>query len=347
MKRGGAIVHGPGLSESTRHQPVAEVAPEALLGVAPGIARAEGALPSGLATRIRAWAVLLFLGVAWGLTFSLAKIATSNGAHPLGITLWQALFGAVFLGAVCVVRRRPLSGKPRALQIYAICGLLGTVIPGVLFFYAASRLPAGVLSITVTVVPILTFMLAALFGLERFAFLRVVGVLLGALAVVLLVAPEQSLPDPGAAPWVLAACAAAACYAAENLVIALRMPDGASPLMITCGMSLAATAMLAPVVIATDSFVTLPWPWGPVEWSILGMAVVSAIAYGLYIYLIGQAGPVFSSQVAYAVTLAGVLWGMALFGERHSPWIWLSLALMLAGLALVTPRRRERVSTPD
>ncbi|MCZ6859704.1 MAG: EamA/RhaT family transporter, partial [Alphaproteobacteria bacterium] len=55
----------------------------------------------------------------------------------------------------------------------------------------------------------------------------------------------------------------------------------------------------------------------------------------------------FASQAAYAVTLAGVLWGMALFGERHSPWIWLSLALMLAGLALVTPRKRERAPTPD
>ena len=158
-------------------------------------------------------------------------------------------------------------------------------------------------------------------------------------AVVLLIAPEQSLPDPGAAPWVLAACAASACYAAENLVIALRMPDGEDPFMVTFGMFLAATAMLAPVVIATGSFVALAWPWSPVEWSIVGMAAVSALAYSLYIYLIGWAGPVFASQVAYAVTLAGVLWGMTLFGERHSPWIWAALALMFAGLALVKPKR--------
>ena len=117
--------------------------------------------------------------------------------------------------------------------------------------------------------------------------------------------------------------------------------------MLAFGMFLAATAMLAPVVIATGSFVALAWPWGPVEWSIVGMAAISAIAYSLYIYLIGWAGPVFASQLAYAVTLAGVLWGMALFGERHSSWIWLSLAMMLAGLALVTPRKRVRPATPD
>lgn len=337
----------PDATDAPRHDPTAEVAPEALLGVAPGIAHAEGPPPGGRATPFWAWAVLLFLGVVWGLTFSLAKIATEGGADPLGITFWQALLGALFLGAVAVARRRPLSAKPWALQIYAICGLLGTVVPGVLFFHAASRVPAGVLSITVTVVPILTFVLSALFGLDRFGFLRVLGVLLGALAVVLLVAPEQSLPGPGTAPWVLVACAASACYAAENLVIALRMPEGADPFMVTFGMFLAATAMLAPVVIATGSFVALAWPWGPVEWSIVGMAAVSALAYSGYIALIGHAGPVFASQVAYAVTLAGVLWGMVLFGERHSPWIWLSLALMLAGLALVVPRKRTRVPTPD
>jgi drug/metabolite transporter (DMT)-like permease len=334
-------MEGPNAADSTGQESAAEVAPEALLGVAPGIAPAKGPPSGSFATPLWAWAVLLFLGVVWGLTFSLAKIATAGGAHPLGITFWQALLGAVILGVVALVRRQPLSMKPWALQIYAICGLLGSVIPGVLFFYAASRVPAGVLSITVTVVPILTFVLSALFGLDRFGFPRVMGVLFGALAVVLLVAPEQSLPDPGAAPWVLAACAASACYAVENLVIALRMPEDADSFTVTFGMFLAATAMLAPVVIATGSFVALTWPWGPVEWSIVGMAAVSALAYSLYIYLIGQAGPVFSSQVAYAVTLAGVFWGMALFGERHSPWIWLSLALMLAGLALVTPRKRS------
>jgi drug/metabolite transporter (DMT)-like permease len=38
---------------------------------------------------------------------------------------------------------------------------------------------------------------------------------------------------------------------------------------------------------------------------------------------------------------------MALFGERHSSWIWLSLALMLAGLALVTPRKRAKGVAPE
>ncbi len=32
------------------------------------------------------------------------------------------------------------------------------------------------------------------------------------------------------------------------------------------------------------------------------------------------------------------------FDERHSVWMWLSLAVMLAGLALVMPRKHERAA---
>jgi len=49
------------------------------------------------------------------------------------------------------------------------------------------------------------------------------------------------------------------------------------------------------------------------------------------------AGPVFASQEAYVVTLAGVAWGMLLFGEVHSPWGWGALVAMIAGFALIKP----------
>ena len=41
------------------------------------------------------------------------------------------------------------------------------------------------------------------------------------------------------------------------------------------------------------------------------------------------------------MTLAGVFWGMAIFEEEHSVWVWASLLSMMVGLALVTPRRKS------
>ena len=68
------------------------------------------------------------------------------------------------------------------------------------------------------------------------------------------------------------------------------------------------------------------------------MAVASATAYTLLLHVIRSAGPVFASQSAYVITLAGVFWGIVLLGERHSLYVWAALALMLVGLALVRPR---------
>lgn len=302
------------------------------------------AVPMSIA-RLWSWLILLFMGVAWGLSFSLAKMAVEGGGHPLGITLWQALLGAIFLGAVTLARGRGVSFKGNLPLLYLICALLGTVVPGVIFYAAARHVPAGVLSISVTLVPILTVFLAVVLRVERLALSRMAGLLCGTVAVILLVVPEQSLPNAAAVPWVLLACLASACYAAENLVIALRMPESANPFMVACGMHLVASVILVPVVLATDSFVALAWPWDEVAWAIIGLSVVNATAYSLFIYLVHRAGPVFASQVAYVVTLSGVLWGMAIFGEVHSAWVWLSLVVMLVGLAMVTPKKAVAASS--
>ncbi len=101
---------------------------------------------------------------------------------------------------------------------------------------------------------------------------------------------------------------------------------------------------MIPLVMATGSFVPLAWPWGTVEWAIVGMGAINAVAYSLFIYLIAYAGPVFATQVAYLVMIFGVAWGIFIFDERHSVWIWLSLAVMLVGLALVMPRKHARAA---
>src|SRR5215469_8241436 len=43
--------------------------------------------------------------------------------------------------------------KHGPIWLYVACGLLGLVIPNTAFFYAASRVSAGVLAITIAIVP--------------------------------------------------------------------------------------------------------------------------------------------------------------------------------------------------
>ncbi len=325
--------HGDGPRAEVPVEP--ETWPEA---AAPG-GSVSATKPAKPVQRLWFYFLLLVMGMVWGGSFSLAKLATEGGAHPLGLSLWQGLLGGALLFAFCLARRKLPQINRRHAGFYLVCGLLGTVLPSTLFFYAAPHVPAGILAITVAVVPILTYAISLPLKADVMTRGRAAGILLGMVSIVLLVAPGSSLPSRDMVPWVLIALLAAAFYAAENMYIALRRPPGSDALAIVAGMLFMAALMLAPVVAATGSFVPLAPPWGVVEWSIVGMVLANALAYTLFIQVVTSAGPVFASQTAYIVTIAGVFWGMVIFGEQHSLWIWAALAVMLAGLTLVTPRK--------
>ncbi|MCH1521238.1 MAG: DMT family transporter [Arenicellales bacterium] len=297
-----------------------------------------------LSDKVWDFVVLLLLGVIWGLTFSLARMSTETGLHPLTINYWTCLISAVMLIAYCIIGRQPLPLQKNFIFLYVICGILGSVIPGTLYFYAASHVSAGVLSITIAIVPLATFVGAALFKIEKASLLRVMGVFLGIFSIILLVLPDTSIPDPSATLWVLIMVIAATCYAIENLVIAARTPPNVNVFVVLTGMLMAATIMLKPVMWITDTFAWMPWPLDRSGWAIVLMAGINATAYGAFYYLIVRAGPVFASQTAYVVTLAGVLWGMVIYRETHSAWVWASLVVMFIALSLVRPREKRDTS---
>jgi drug/metabolite transporter (DMT)-like permease len=291
------------------------------------------------------WAILLAMGLSWGLSFSLARIAAVGGVHPLSLTFYEAAIAGAILLAVSGVRRRRIPVTRALVPLYLASGLLGMVLPAGIFFYAAAHVPAGILAISLAILPIVTFVASALLRLESFALGRGAGVVLGAMAIVLLVGPQQSLPDPAQLPWVLLALLAAACYAAFNVMLALWKPRGVTPGAVTIGMFVAAAVMMSPILYATGTFVSFGWPWTELEWAMLGLGIINAVSYSLFIRLVESAGAVFTSQTANLVTLFGVLWGMVIFGEQHSVWVWLSLMTMMLALSLVAPRRPAPVAT--
>ena len=220
-------------------------------------------------------------------------------------------------------------------------------MPTTCFYYAAPKLSAGVLSITVTLVPILTYAVALLLQTEFFSAKRVTGILFGALSIFLLVSPEKSLPSKGALIWILLGCLSSFCDAIENIYLAQRGSSDVGPIQLACGMHISASIFLALAAKTTDSFFFLEIPIGRLELIIIAMAIINATAYALFVICIEKYGPLFASQVGYIVTLAGVFWGIAIFNESHSIWVWASLVTMLIGLILVSPNKQNQYKVAD
>ncbi len=189
-----------------------------------------------MSARILPYLGLLYMGIAWGLGFSLAKLASVEGTTPLGIAFWQSLLAGLLLLCYVISRKTKMLVSWPAVKMYVIIALLGAAIPTTCFYYAASKVPAGVLSITVTLVPILTYALAMLLRTEFFSATRITGIMFGVLSIFLLVGPESSLPDQSALPWVLLACFSSFCYAIENIYLAKRGTKDVGAVRLACGM---------------------------------------------------------------------------------------------------------------
>ena len=298
----------------------------------------RGFLGSAAGERSALFGLLVILGAGWGITQPLTKLAVSTGHGHFGLIFWQLVIGAVLMAVIALATGRRLPLTRPALRVYTMIALIGTVLPNTASYQAAVHLPSGVLSILLSLIPMMAFPIALGLGLERFSLRRLSGLLLGLLGVGLLVLPESSLPDAAMVAWVPVAILAALCYAFEGNYVARWGTAGLDPVQVLLGASGMGALIVLPLMLASGHWISPFMPFGVAEWSLVSSSVVHVLVYTCFVWLIGRAGSVFAVQVSYLVTGFGVIWAMLLLDERYAPMIWAAMVLMMAGMALVQPR---------
>lgn len=281
---------------------------------------------------------LCLLGLGWGVTQPLGKIATSTGHQPFGLIFWQLAICSVVLGAMSLPRGKGLVFRREALQFYVVVALLGTLIPNYTFYISVTHLPAGIMSILISTIPLIAFPLALALGIDRFSVLRLCGLLLGVAGVALIALPDGSLPATGMVAYLPLAMLGPLFYATEATYVAKWGTAGLDPVQAMFGASVVGAVLCLPVALASGQFIDPTAVWGRAEWALMASSSIHALVYASYVWLAARAGSVFASQTSYLVTATGLIWAMVLLGERFSPVVWLALVVMLSGVALVQPR---------
>lgn len=282
--------------------------------------------------------VLVAMGAGWGATQPLTKIAVSTGYGPLGLLFWQQVLGAAVMAVLCVARGIVLPRHRAALRAYLVIALVGAVLPNSLSYQAAVHLPAGIMSLLLSVVPMFAFVIALGLGNDRFAWRRLAGLCFGLFGVMIIIVPSV---DPGATipvGWAALYLVVALFYAFEGNYVARWGVAGLDPLQLMLGASLVGLVIVAPLMLATGQTVMPVYPVPPAQWALIGASVVHVLVYASYVWLVGRAGAVFAVQVSYMVTGFGLFWAWLILDEAFSQAIWLALAAMFAGMYLVQPR---------
>ncbi len=292
------------------------------------------------------YALLLLMGILWGLALSLAKIGVEAGGHPIGMGLWQVCTSSTLMLGLMLLQSRRLPLRADVARFGLVCGGFGVAFPSIALFWCALYLPAGVVAIAFASMPLFTYLISVLFEIERAERRRLLGVVIGLAAMALLVLPESALPAPGLAPWVLLALVASVSMSIENSYAGGYRPPQIGSLELAFVRQATAALMLLPLAWFSGTMLPAFEAWGTAQYAATGNGLLSGIAFALLLYVIRTAGPVFASQTAYVITLAGVAWGMLLFGETHSVYIWSALLLTLLGISLVRPQPPQSRAAP-
>ena len=283
--------------------------------------------------RLFPYFLIVAAGGIWGATFSLALIATAQGAHPLGLSAWQVVLTAAFFLLAFLFSRFTLFNI-RHLRHYLVLALVGITAPNLFYYYAAPHLSAGILAITISTVPLFTYAIMLLLRFESVVVRRMVGILLGMIAILLLVLPDHGFSSDDASWWVLVVIVCAPCSTlVENVYIGRGVAPSIDIRELLFGSNLVAALFQFPLAmyLRCGRIPEAGWPARPGSPSPASRSA-AASPTRCFSYTIKTAGPVFASQCAYAVTISGVIWGIIVFSEQHSIWIWLSVAVMLLGL---------------
>jgi len=79
--------------------------------------------------KIIAWVAMLIIGVFWGATIPLTKVAVSSGHQPLGLIVWQLVIGVLVLGGFLLFQGwRPKLNREKII-FYLLLSVFGTLLP--------------------------------------------------------------------------------------------------------------------------------------------------------------------------------------------------------------------------
>ena len=284
---------------------------------------------------------LVALAACWGLAFVFVRVAVPSFGVAALVEARTAIACVVLLACA------RLAATPLRLRVnwprYLVFGLFNSALPFCLIALAQTVLSASITVILVSVTPLLSALIAAIWLDESLTARKGAGLLLGVAGVTLLMGWN---PLGAAAPpaWAVAlALGASLSYGAASVYVKKRVAD-APPLGAAAGSQLCAAIVLLPLILLFPPTIVPP----AAAWaSVAALAVFSsALAFLLYFRLIASIGPVKTMAVNYLSPLFGVGGGVLLLDEAITLNMVAGGAVILAGTALVLGSARAPRSTP-
>lgn len=290
------------------------------------------------------YALFLSIAVIWSSSFLFIKVAVAD-IPPLSVAAGRIGIAALLLLSYLHLRGGRLPTDLSTWGKFAFIGLFGNSLPFFLIGFGEQTVDSGLAAILMGIMPIVTIVLAHLWiPDEPFDLRKGAGVALGFGGILVLVGVDALAGFGVSTIAQIAVLSGAVCYAVTTVFVR-RTVDLPGPVM-AAGSQVAGAAMIVPLALVLDH----PWAVQPSPGSLACVVVLgvfpTALATLVYFRLVRNLGAGKLSQVNYLIPILGAMWGILFLGERLAASTLVALAMVLAGVAIVSRRRGASQRAP-
>lgn len=269
---------------------------------------------------------LTLLGAIWGCSFLFMRVAVPSFG-PFALVEVRLVLGALVLMPF-LWRSRAQFPARRWLWLAPI-GLINSVLPFVLFAWAAERAPAAIGAICNAMTVLFAALIAFLFFGEKIGTRRAVALLVGFGGVVVLATARIAGFSVGTA--VVAGALASLLYGVGVNLVKHHM-SGLPPAASAAATLGCASLWMLPMALTH-------WPQAPVPGAAWACAIAlgvacTGLAFLMFYRLIGRIGASRASTVTHLVPLFGAAFAWLFLGEPVTLQMLLAGALILGSVAV-------------
>lgn len=286
-------------------------------------------------------AVVLMIGLtfSWGLNGVAAKI-TNTGFNPIFATCFRSALGALLVFAWCRWRGIALFGRDGSLWPGILAGALFG-IEFALIFFGLDFTSVARSVLLVNTMPFWVLVGAHFLLGERMTLMKLAGLVLAFLGVVVVFSDELSLIGPHSLIGDVMSLGAGALWGATTLVIKSTRLVRASAEKILLYQLVVSSVVVLPMIPLAGP-VLRDVSAMPVVALLFQAAYIAAFTYVLWFWLMRRYPAAGLSSFAFLTPVFGVFLGGVLLDEPLSARLFVALAMIAAGLAIVNrPQRRQ------
>ncbi|HJM75880.1 MAG TPA: DMT family transporter [Dehalococcoidia bacterium] len=287
---------------------------------------------------------LLVLSLIWGASFMFIKVMLEE-IGPVAVAWLRLGGGSLLLLIVAAPRLRSLSVK--RLGDLLVLGAFSSAIPFMLIPWGEERIDSSLAAILNAAMPLFVVPLAHIALVdEPMTRLRTAGIALGFAGVVVVIGPDLLDIAKSSTQGQLAVVLASASYAAGAVWTRRRML-GIDPIVLSAGQGVAAFVLVTPLLFTFEFAPPLVDLSSRVQLATLGLALLSSgVAVPIYFWLVATVSATHAALVTYLAPVAALFWGWLVLSEGIAIAAVPGLALIIAGVYLVTRAPAEGAAAP-